>query len=45
VASTIDPILSNWRAAISATTFAQTAGIPAVAAQHIRVYQRIIYLQ
>lgn len=45
VASTIDPILSSWRAAISATTFAQTAGIPAVAAQHIRVYQRIIYLQ
>ena len=42
---TIDPILSNWRSEINASNFAQTAGIPAVAARQVRVYQRIIYLQ
>ncbi len=30
---------------INASNFAQTAGIPAVAARQVRVYQRIIYLQ
>lgn len=45
VASTIDPILSSWRAAITAPNFAATAGIPPAAAQQVRIYQRIIYLQ
>jgi prepilin-type N-terminal cleavage/methylation domain-containing protein len=43
--ATIDPILSTWRTAITASNFAQTAGIPAAAARQVRVYQRIIYLQ
>jgi prepilin-type N-terminal cleavage/methylation domain-containing protein len=44
-APSIDPILSTWRTAISASNFATTAGIPASAARQVRVYQRIIYLQ
>ncbi len=45
VASTIDPILSTWRAKINAPNFAAVAGIPAAAAAQVRIYQRIIYLQ
>jgi prepilin-type N-terminal cleavage/methylation domain-containing protein len=44
-ASTMDPILNSWRNAMAASNFAQTAGIPTVAAQQVRVYQRIFYLQ
>jgi prepilin-type N-terminal cleavage/methylation domain-containing protein len=43
--SPIDPILSTWRKDISNSSFATTAGIPATAAQQVRIYQRIFYLQ
>jgi hypothetical protein len=43
--SAIDPILSTWHASINASNFAQTAGIPQAAAQQVRIYQRIFYLQ
>jgi hypothetical protein len=43
--SPIDPILSAWRKDINNSTFAATAGIPAPAAQQVRIYQRIFYLQ
>ncbi len=44
-AATTDPIVSTWQTALNSSTFAQTAGIPAVVAQQVRIYQRIIYLQ
>lgn len=41
-----DPIMSNWNYIVNQpTTFAQSAGIPVVAAQQVRLYERIIYLQ
>jgi len=43
--SPIDPILSTWRKDITNSSFAATAGIPAAAAQQVRIYQRIFYLQ
>lgn len=45
VSATIDPILSVWHTAVNAPNFAQVAGISPVAAQQVRIYQRIIYLQ
>ncbi len=45
-ASEMDPILSVWHAAVdNASGFAQTTGIPLQAAQQVRIYQRIFYLQ
>jgi hypothetical protein len=40
------PVLmdSQWNAALTNSAFAQTAGIPALAASHIKVYQRYYYL-
>ena len=45
IAGTIDPILSVWHGVINAPNFAEVAGIPPLAAQQVRIYQRIIYLQ
>jgi len=35
---------TTWNAALNGSTFASSAGIPALAASHIRVYQRYYYL-
>ena len=44
-AAQMDPILSVWHAALNSSDFAHTAGIPQQAAQQVRIYQRIFYLQ